>query len=178
MVHGSRESVAYAINQIDTSRFEAGQPAPAAGRSTAQPKGREQKGGAGGARKKRRKIRLVTPARLLCAIFVVVLCVGMVYSQMRLTQLTNDITKCENTIEDLASAHVALTSKFEEKYNAEFIADYAENTLGMVKMNAGQEEYLEMTNPDEIDVSRDTANLSGAVGGLVRGFTAILEYLR
>ena len=97
---------------------------------------------------------------------------------MRLTQLTNQISERQATLEDLASEQVALTSKYEQQYNADFIADYAENTLGMVKLGTAQVEYLELSSPDEIEVSRDTATISGAVGGLVRGFTAILEYLR
>ena len=100
------------------------------------------------------------------------------HSQMRLTQLTNQISERQATLEDLASEQVALTSKYEQQYNADFIADYAENTLGMVKLGTAQVEYLELSSPDEIEVSRDTATISGAVGGLVRGFTAILEYLR
>lgn len=176
MVRASRESVAYRLDSDvmpETDRFTSGGKKPAA--KSAAPKERQKtKKGA----RIRQKFRLVTPARLFCAIFVAVLCVGMIYSQMRLTQLTNDISKRQSTLEELDSAHVALLSKYEQKYSADYIADYAENSLGMVKMSSGQVEYVELSNPGEFEVSQDVATIGGAVGGLVRGFTAILEYLR
>ena len=177
MVRASRESVAYRLDEdgVDTSRFAGGDKKRRSSAGAEPEKGKKK--GARGVRM-RRKIRLVTPARLFCGIFVVFMCAGMIYSQMRLTQLTNQISERQVTLEDLASEQVALTSKYEQQYNADFIADYAENTLGMVKLGTAQVEYLELSSPDEIEVSRDTATISGAVGGLVRGFTAILEYLR
>ena len=55
--------------------------------------------------------------------------------------------------------------------------NYAQNELGMVKMDPSQIEYIEMTKPEVTEVS-DTTKLGDAAANLMRGFTAVLEYLR
>ncbi len=197
----SRESVAYRLdaasspNQLDTSRFEA--PArktlPAqtdnrkpVGRQPASKKKKQlaAKQQAGKAKKTkkgariRQHIRLVTPARLFCAIFVAAICVCLIYSQMLLTVETHKLSSCEADLKTLESEHVSLMSKYEQQYNAEYIADYAENTLGMVKLNNSQIEYIELAGEEGIEVSSSAPVTGGVVGSLVRGFTALLEYLR
>lgn len=126
----------------------------------------------------RQRIRLVTPARLFCATFVAVLCVSLIYSQMMLTIHTHSLSSCETELKVLQSEHVSLMSKYEQRYNADYIADYAENTLGMVKLGASQIEYIELSGKGGIEVSSSAPSTGGVVGSLVRGFTALLEYLR
>ena len=203
----SRESVAYRLDaasppaqQLDTSRFEAPerkQPARAAQRTAAKrPDARERSAAPKAGDKKagdkktaqrrktkkgariRQRIRLVTPARLFCAVFVTALCVGLIYSQMMLTVATHKLSDSETQLKTLESEHVSLMSKYEQQYNADYIAEYAENTLGMVKLNPSQIEYIELAGEEGIEVSSSAPATGGLVGSLVRGFTALLEYLR
>lgn len=200
----SRESVAYRLDaasppaqQLDTSRFAAPErqkPARTAQRATAErPATRvrstarkaEAKKTAAAQRKKikkgariRQRIRLVTPARLFCAAFAAALCVGLIYSQMMLTVATHKLSDSETQLKTLESEHVSLMSKYEQQYNADYIAEYAENTLGMVKLNPSQIEYIELAGEEGIEVSSSAPTTGGLVGSLVRGFTALLEYLR
>ena len=95
-----------------------------------------------------------------------------------LTVKTHELSQCENELKVLESAHVSLMSKYEQQYSAEYIADYAENTLGMVKLNTSQIEYIELADRSGIEVSASAPTTGGVVGSLVRGFTALLEYLR
>ncbi|HJC21902.1 MAG TPA: hypothetical protein H9707_09120 [Candidatus Butyricicoccus avicola] len=200
----SRESVAYRLDaasppaqQLDTSRFEAPErkkPARTAQRATAERPATRGRSTAQKARKKkpvaaqrkktkkgariRQRIRLVTPARLFCAVFAAVLCVGLIYSQMMLTVATHKLSDSETQLKTLESEHVSLMSKYEQQYNADYIAEYAENTLGMVKLNPSQIEYIELAGEEGIEVSSSAPATGGLVGSLVRGFTALLEYLR
>lgn len=191
----SRESVAYRLdaasspNQLDTSRFEAPERKKPTQTERREPVGRQpaSKQGTQNARKAkktkkgariRQHIRLVTPARLLCAIFVAAVCVCLIYSQMLLTVETHKLSSCEADLKTLESEHVSLMSKYEQQYSAEYIADYAENTLGMVKLNSSQIEYIELAGEGGIEVSASAPVTGGVVGSLVRGFTALLEYLR
>ena len=200
----SRESVAYRLDaasppaqQLDTSRFEAPErkkPVRTAQRATAERPATRGRSTAQKARKKkpvaaqrkktkkgariRQRIRLVTPARLFCAVFAAVLCVGLIYSQMMLTVATHKLSDSETQLKTLESEHVSLMSKYEQQYNADYIAEYAENTLGMVKLNPSQIEYIELAGEEGIEVSSSAPATGGLVGSLVRGFTALLEYLR
>lgn len=200
----SRESVAYRLDaasppaqQLDTSRFEAPErkkPTRTAQRATAERPATRGRSTAQKARKKkpvaaqrkktkkgariRQRIRLVTPARLFCAVFAAALCVGLIYSQMMLTVATHKLSDSETQLKTLESEHVSLMSKYEQQYNADYIAEYAENTLGMVKLNPSQIEYIELAGEEGIEVSSSAPATGGLVGSLVRGFTALLEYLR
>ena len=95
-----------------------------------------------------------------------------------LTVKTHELSQCENELKVLESAHVSLMSKYEQQYNADYIAEYAENTLGMVKLSTSQIEYIELARQEGIDVTSSAPTTGGVVGSLVRGFTALLEYLR
>ncbi len=193
MIKASRESVAYRLdaasspNQLDTGRFA--QPEKSGVREQqSKPEGRQpasKRKQAAGQNKKtkkgariRQRIRLVTPARLFCAAFVGILCVSLIYSQMMLTVRTHELSQCESDLKVLESAHVSLMSKYEQQYNADYIAEYAENTLGMVKLSTSQVEYIELARQEGIDVTSSAPTTGGVVGSLVRGFTALLEYLR
>ncbi len=193
MMHASRESVAYQVDaasspdQLYTSRFGQ-QQTKAAPKQTEKPARKQsasghKKAAARTSKKKtvqkvRQKIRLITPARLFCAVFVAILCVSLVYSQMMLTIKTHELSQCESDLKVLESTHVSLMSKYEQQYNADYIAEYAENTLGMVKLGAGQIEYIELAREAGIEVTSSAPTTGGVVGSLVRGFTALLEYLR
>lgn len=193
MIKASRESVAYQMDaasspdQLNTSRFtqpeqsavqeqqlkpEGRQPAPKNKQTTGNKK-KTKKGV-----RIRQRIQLVTPARMFCAVFVGILCTSLIYSQMMLTVKTHELSACRSDLEILESAHVSLMSKYEQQYNADYIARYAENTLGMVKLSASQVEYIELARQEGIDVTSSAPTTGGVVGSLVRGFTALLEYLR
>lgn len=169
MVYATRESVAYQRAEMpDLSRFDTRKrrqlhvvkSAPVKQEKTAK------------------KRRLVTPLRAAAVLLMAVLCLAMVYSHMQLTELTSEIGAREATLAELQSTTVSLTTKREETYSTAYIEDYAQNVLGMVKVDASQMEYVELSNPEKIEVTGTGASVSGAVGSLVRGFTAVLEYLR
>ena len=169
MVYATRESVAYQRAEMpDLSRFDT--------------RNRRQlhvvKNAPVKQEKTAKKRRLVTPLRAAAVLLMAVLCLAMVYSHMQLTELTSEIGAREATLAELQSTTVSLTTKREETYSTAYIEDYSQNVLGMVKVDASQMEYVELSNPEKIEVTGTGASVSGAVGSLVRGFTAVLEYLR
>lgn len=122
--------------------------------------------------------RPVTVGRVLCVAMILVLCGTLIYSQMQLTQLTDQISRKESELSDLNSQYVALKTKQEQTLSLNYIEDYAQNVLGMVKMDTSQIEYVEMSSPDLVEVNNAGATVNDAVASLVRSFTAVLEYLR
>lgn len=122
--------------------------------------------------------RPITAARVLCAGLLVALCGILISSQMKLTELTDQISTKQGQLEDLNSQYIALKTKQEQTLSLTYIENYAQNTLGMVKMDTSQVEYVEMSSPDLVQVNNAGTTVSDAVASLVRSFTAILEYLR
>lgn len=170
MVYATRESVAYQRAEMpDLSRFDTRRRRHLRVVESVPAKQQAQAA---------KKIRLVTPLRAAAVLMMAVLCLAMVYSNMQLTELTSDISAREASLAELQSTTVSLTTKREETYSTAYIEDYAQNVLGMVKVDASQMEYVELSNPERIEVTGTGASVSGAVGSLVRGFTAVLEYLR
>lgn len=172
MARATRESVAYKDDGVPSfGRFDTRQklrPAPVLNEDDLPAR----------ARIRIRARRLVTPMRAFATIVLALLCVALLYSRMQLTQLTREISEHEATLSELQSTNVSLTTKREEIYDTAYIEQYAQEVLGMVKVDASQTEYVELSNPEKIEVTGTGASVSGAVGALVHGFTAILEYLR
>ena len=129
-----------------------------------------------GSRPKRRAGAL-RAQQLACFGLVLAIAGAILYSHMTLTRLTREAATQEAALETLGSEYVALKAQQDRALSLSYVEDYAHNTLGMVKMDNNQIEYIEMNNPDRIEVAQETTSLSGAMSGLVRSFNAILEYL-
>ena len=130
-------------------------------------------------RRVRKRIRhAVTPVRVLFTAAVVALCMTLLYNQMHLTRLTKEIGEQQAALDELQSEYVSLKTQQEQALSISYVEEYAQDTLGMVKMDPSQVEYIEMTNPEVTEVSNAGATLGDAVANLMRSFTAVLEYLR
>lgn len=128
-------------------------------------------------RKKKGVRRAVTFPRVAFAVLLSGLCMVLLYNNMHLTSLTKQVGEEETKLKNLQSEYVSLKARQEQALSISYVEDYAQNTLGMVKLDPSQIEYIEMTNPEMTEVS-GTATLGDAVANLMRGFTAVLEYLR
>lgn len=122
-------------------------------------------------------LRMLSFPRVMSAICVACFCVALLYSNMNLTRLTKEIGEQEKVLEQAKSEYVSLKSKQGQTLSLSYIESYAQEKLGMVKMDPSQIEYVDMTKPEVTEVS-DTTKLGDAVANLMKGFTAVLEYLR
>lgn len=129
-------------------------------------------------RVKRRKHNPVTFPRVMCGVFFAGMCMGLLFSQMKLTQLTSQISQGEAALDELNSQYVSLKTKQEQSLSLTYVEDYAQNKLGMVRMDASQVEYVEMANPEITEVTPEESTVGEAVSSLMRSFTAVLEYLQ
>lgn len=122
--------------------------------------------------------RALTLPRVLFAVTVVSLCMMLLYHQMHLTRLTKEISEKTAALEELQSEYVSLKTRQEQALSIGYVEEYAQNQLGMVKIDPSQIKYIEITNPEMTEVSNAGTTLGDAVAGLMRSFTAVLEYLR
>ncbi len=130
-----------------------------------------------GDRHKKRRVRALRTQQLLCFALVLTIAGTILYSQMMLTRLTTEVSKKESQLADLNSEYVALKAQQDSALSLGYIENYAQNQLGMVKMDNSQIEYVEINNPDRIEVTKDQTGLSGALAAVAKSFNAILEYL-
>lgn len=101
----------------------------------------------------------------------------MIYSHVNLTRLTNEVSIQQGVLDDLNSEYIALKARQDQALSLSYVEQYAQNTLGMVKLDTNQVEYVEMNNPDQIEVRETGVSLRSAMSGLAKSFTAVLEYL-
>lgn len=122
-------------------------------------------------------LRILSFPRVMAALALACFCIIMLYSNMQLTRLTKEIGEQKTALEQVQSEYVSLKARQEQTLSISYVENYAQNQLGMVKMDPSQIEYIEITKPEVTEVS-DTTKLGDAAANLMRGFTAVLEYLR
>lgn len=136
-------------------------------------------------RKKRREGRVplhimktITFHQALALVIVAITAVSIVYNYMVLTQLTDQASQKKQQLEDLNSEYTYLETKGENMYTLSDIEEYARQKLNMIKMDSSQVEYIELSNPDQIEVSNSAQGVSGTVSLIAKGFHAIWDYFK
>lgn len=117
---------------------------------------------------------------ILACVFAVALTIVASYMQLATINLEN--AKMRQEIARLEDDRNALNAKKEQIYNLSYVEDYAENVLGMVKLDKSQVHYMEMETGDRmILASAPTGQTEAASAGLMdrltQTFSAVLEYL-
>lgn len=117
-------------------------------------------------------------AVILACVFAVALSIVASYMQLAAINLEN--SKLRQEITRLESEENALNAKKEQMYNLAFVETYAQDVLGMVKMDKSQIHYLEMGGGDRMVLAE--ASMQAEAGPalmdrLSQAFSTVLEYL-
>lgn len=127
----------------------------------------------------RRTRRGVFPLQqLMCFALVLFVSGAMIYANVSLTRVTSELAIQQDMLEDLSSESIALKAEKDKSLSLSYVEQYAQNELGMVKLDTNQVEYVEMNNPDQIHVRQTGISVKSAMSGLAKGFNAIVEYIR
>ncbi|MGE4548309.1 MAG: hypothetical protein AB7C89_02025 [Intestinibacillus sp.] len=126
---------------------------------------------------KRVRRRALPLQQVACFALILMTASAMIYGHVSLARLTNEVSNQQGALGDLNSEYVALKARQDQSLSLSYVEQYAQNTLGMVKLDANQVEYVEMNNPDQIEVRQTGVSLKSAMSGLTKSFSAILEYL-
>lgn len=130
------------------------------------------------ANKKIRRVRAIRRKQLTYFMSVVVIAGVVLYNNMLVTSLTRDISQEQQKLADLQSTYVSLKTQQDRAFSLGYVETYAQDELGMVKVDNTQIEYIEIENPDTIESSQSTTALSEIMSGLSKSFAAILEYIK
>lgn len=112
----------------------------------------------------------------LC-VFTVLLAILSSYTVI--TELAYQNSGLRDQIENLEGQNKGLQAKKEQMYNLTFVEQYAQNELGMVKMEQSDISYVDLSNPETMLVGSGEAVAAPAWLTTLSGYLqAVVEYLR
>ncbi len=109
------------------------------------------------------------PFKMLSRFFCLALILGalgtLVYGQVRLTELTEEINVASQTLAEGQSLHTQLQMKTNAQLSLDDVEEYARNTLGMRPAEQGQVEYIVLSEGDagEVLISGQEENVFSAI---------------
>ncbi len=111
---------------------------------------------------------------------VAAIAIAMLMSYVGLLELTDQTSTKKEELEVLQNENIRLNAEMEKRYSLGDIEAYATNTLGMVKADRSQVEYIELDSPDTITMMtpEENGNLAYSLSGFVKSLNAALSNLR
>lgn len=121
------------------------------------------------------KVPYVKYGTIVCGVFAALMVI--VFSYMRVTELTAQNAALKSDLETLESDAKALDARKEQIFNLTYVEDRARNALGMMKSDKSSVEYLDLSQEDRVEIPQESAKAPAFINGLVKSFNAVVEYL-
>ncbi|MBC2872325.1 hypothetical protein KQI11_10650 [Acetanaerobacterium sp. MSJ-12] len=116
-----------------------------------------------------------TPAaKILLAAVIVILAGMMLYSRVQLVELGDDLRAAKTELESTRSETTRLNMQVESKMSLAHVEEYAQNTLGLVKVDNQQVEYVSLNQENKVYVAKNDSPAKGILGTIG---SKIKEYL-
>ncbi|MBQ5318002.1 MAG: hypothetical protein J6K17_02770 [Oscillospiraceae bacterium] len=100
---------------------------------------------------------------------------AVIYGKVENTAIHSEIAAQSQYVEMLASENVRMQSELEEKTALKSVENYAEQILGMQKLDKSQIEYVSISNGNIVDIPENNENLFVKIK---HAFEDFVEYLR
>lgn len=112
---------------------------------------------------------------ILVSVLAVVMLGTVIYSFDRRNTMYNKVAMLNSDLKLAEAENVRLQSELDSKMSAKNVEDYAENVLGMQKIDSSQIQYIEIQTDDVVNIpQQDESTLSK----LKRLFDKCVEYFR
>ena len=112
---------------------------------------------------------------ILGAVIVLALMAAMIFGKVEISSLYAQRTELDAQLTQLKSENVSLESELAQKTSMTKVEEYAENTLGLQKLDKSQIEYVEVDNgPVAEIVQSDDENIFVKIK---HWFSGALEYI-
>jgi uncharacterized protein HemX len=128
------------------------------------------------------KVKKATPAttgsplKIIALTVAVGLMLGLViYAKVENAAIHTEINAETKAVDILRSENVRMQTEIESKSALKSVEEYAENVLGMQKLDKSQIEYLSLENGNVVDIPDNDENLFVKIK---RVFENFVEYLR
>ena len=129
-------------------------------------------------RRQRKRKRMAVLRVIMACLVVAALASAVLHLKMVKTELSDHLIEQQQTIADLDSEYTRLKAENASSMTLKEVEDYAENVLGLVRLDRSQEEYLAVEKPDQVEVNSGSSGMDKLVSSFVRSFNAILSFLR
>lgn len=117
----------------------------------------------------------LTPmAVLFVAAIVVAITSLFIYNNVMLTEIGAQINVATSSLAELENEQVRLQTALETKMSVKNVEDIAQNSLGLVKMDRSQIEYIKLAPEDVVEMAQSTTASKNIVDDII---TKIKEYL-
>lgn len=105
----------------------------------------------------------------------VVMLGAVIYSFDRRNTMYNKVSELNHELNLAEAENVRLQSELDSKMSAKNVEDYAENVLGMQKIDSSQIQYIEIQTDDVVNIPQQDESL---LAKIKRFFDACVEYFR
>lgn len=106
---------------------------------------------------------------VMSAVAIFALC-GIVYGQVSLSELNQQIIAAENTLTERQSEQLQIQAKVDSSLSTLAVEEFAKNNLGMVKASNQQKEYVSLSQGDKAQVyMEEEKNLFEQIGDYISG---------
>ena len=129
-------------------------------------------------RRQRKRRRMAMLRTVLACTVMVALAASVLHMKMVKTTLSDEIVEKKAAVADLDSEYTRLKAEKESSMSLSEVEDYAENVLGLVRLDRSQEEYLELQKNDQVQVNEGSSGVEKLASSFVKSFSAILSCLR
>lgn len=124
---------------------------------------------------RKQSTKYISPVRSIALIVAVAVVTSfMVFSMIQLSELNDEIITAEDDLQTLQSESVRLDLKLNQMMSMSQLEESAES-LGMVKINANNIEYITLSQGNVIEIPED--NNTTIFEKILTGFTNFMEYL-
>ena len=106
---------------------------------------------------------------VMSAVVIFALC-GIVYGQVSLSELNQQIISAENTLSQRQSEQLQIQAKVDSSLSTLAVEEFAKKNLGMVKASNQQKEYVSLSQGDKAQVyMEEEKNLFEQIGDYISG---------
>lgn len=112
---------------------------------------------------------------ILLSVLAAVLLGSVIYSLDRRNTVYNKMSSMNSALSLAEAENVRLQAELESRMTAKNVEDYAENVLGMTKIDSSQIEYIKIQTDDVVNIPQQKEGLLSKIEGL---FDDIVEYFR
>lgn len=127
----------------------------------------------------RRRMRLIEnkmpkPATVVkwvfVSLFVMLSLTSIMVGNIKLTQLNDQMTSVQKSLNDAKSDEVSLNAQLETRMSMSQVEEYATSKLGLVKVQPYQVQYIHLTNTDKVVVSSDKTGMPAVFANVIDFF--------
>lgn len=112
---------------------------------------------------------------IIGVLIVLALMAAMIFGKVEISSLYAQRAELEAQLTQLQSENVSLQSELAEKTNMTKVEEYAENTLGLKKLDKSQIEYLEVEKESVAEIKSDDD--SSVFVKIKHWFSSAMEYI-